>query len=302
MTAPVPGTATASTQRVAYRGILWMIASVMLLNCVAAQSKWLSQTQPIEQVLWGRFFFNMVLLAVIFRAGGLRRLAHSRAPALQWSRSVLMLVLTLFLFISFHLLPLAQVMGILFLAPIAVTALAVPVLKEKVEGRMWFAVVGGFVGAMIIIRPSGDFLTLAVLAPLAAVACHATFQISTRYMAGRDDALTTTVYTPVAGTLYFTAVLPWHWAPLSPLQWLLMVGMGVFGTGAHFALVKAFEAAPASVVAPYYYVTIFGATLLGYVFFGDVPDALTFVGAAVIAACGLYIWHLENRRGRAAST
>lgn len=280
------------------QGILWMIASVMLLNCVSAQAKWLSQTLPLEQVLWGRLFFNMVLLAVIFR-GSLGRVFRTPVPMLQMARSVLMLLLTLFLFISFHLLPLPQVMGILYLAPIAVTALAVPVLGERVEARMWVAVLIAFAGAMIIIRPGGDFLTLAGTAPLIAVALHAAFQIFTRYMAGKDNSVTTTVFTPVAGTIYFTAVLPWNWSPLGPLEWVLMVGMGVLGTGAHFALVKAFEATEASVVAPYYYVTLFGATFFGYVVFGHVPDALTFAGAGVIAVCGLYIWHLEKRKGAA---
>src|SRR5690606_25388798 len=111
-----------------------------------------SLTQPLEQVLWGRFFFNAVVLALIFRWGGVLRLARSRAPLWQWGRSGLMLVLTLFLFISFHLLPLADAVGVLLLAPIAVTAMAVPVLKERVDRRMWAAVFGGFVGALVIIR------------------------------------------------------------------------------------------------------------------------------------------------------
>lgn len=280
------------------RGILWMIAATMMLSGVSVMSKTLTATHPVELVLWGRFFFNTVILLAIFR-GGTLRLLRTRALGLQSFRSVLMLLLMLFLFLSFHLMPLASAMGIVTIAPILVTLLAVFLLREKVSRWLWLGVFGGFAGALIIIRPGGDVVTLAALTPLAAAIVHASYQISTRYMAGRDPVLTSVLYTPLAGTLYFTLVLPWSWEPLSGAEWAIMVGMGLVGAASHFAMIKAFESAPASVVAPYYYFILLSSGTMGFLFFGEVPDLWTFVGAAIVVGSGLFIWNLEQRRRRA---
>lgn len=277
------------------RGILWMIAATMMLSGVSVISKTLTADHPIEQVLWGRFFFNTLLLLLIFR-GRTVQLLHTRALALQTVRSVIMLLQMLFLFMSFQLMPIASAMGIVSISPILVTVMAVFLLNEKVSGWLWLGVFGGLAGAMIIIRPGSGVMTLAALAPFAAALVHASFQISTRYMAGRDPALTTVLYTPLAGTLYYTLILPWHWSPLSAIEWTIMVGMGIVGGASHFAMIKAFESAPASVVAPYYYCILLSTGTMGFLFFGEIPDLWTFVGGAVVAASGLYIWNLEQRR------
>ena len=281
------------------RGILWMIAATMMLSWVSVISKTLTADHPIEQVLWGRFFFNTLLLVLIFR-GATARLLQTRALTLQSVRSAIMLLLMLFLFLSFRLMPIASAMGIVSISPILVTVMAVFLLREKVSAWMWLGVFGGFAGAMIIIRPGSGVMTLAALVPFAAAFVHASYQISTRYMAGRDPVLTTVLYTPLAGTLYYTAILPWHWSPLSAVEWAIMAGMGIVGGASHFAMIKSFESAPASVVAPYYYFILLSSGTMGFLFFGEIPDLWTFVGAAVVAASGLYIWQLEQRRRRQA--
>ena len=276
-------------------GILWMIAATMMLSWVTVISKTLTATHPIEQVLWGRFFFHTLLLGVIFRTQTMQRL-QTRALALQSVRSVIMLLLMLFLFLSLQLLPIASAMGIVSLSPILVTVMAVFLLREKVSGWLWLGVFGGFAGAMIIIRPGSGVMTWVALVPFAAAVIHASYQIATRYMAGRDPALTTVLYTPLAGTLYYTLILPWHWSPLDGIEWSIMAGMGLVGSASHFAMIKAFESAPASVIAPYYYFILLSSGTMGFLFFDEIPDLWTFIGAAVVVGSGLFIWNLEQRR------
>ena len=284
----------------AYRGILWMVLTTLMLNGVNALAKILAETHPIPQVLWARFFFNGVLLALIFRRS-IPGLLVSRQPAAQIGRSALMVTVTVFLFISFHLLPLADVTAVIFLSPVLVTALAVPLLGERVDARRWLGVLVGFSGALVIIRPGAGMMELAVIAPLCAALTHACFQIATRKISGRDRAVTTLVYTPLVGFIGCCAIVPWYWVNPDPWGWAQMVAIGLIGGGAHFALIKSFEAAQASTVAPFYYVSLIWATALGYVLFNNLPDLWTVVGAMIITASGLYIFRREQLAAAAAA-
>ncbi len=175
--------------------------------------------------------------------------------------------------------------SIMFVGPLIVTALSVPLLGERVGPRQWAAVVVGFVGAMIIIRPgTGAFQSVAVL-PLMAAFAFAFYQISTRVLSRSDDPLT---------TLVSSACLPWYWQSPDLTGWFLLVMAGVFGALGQLSLIKAIASVPLPTIVPLNYLSLVWVTISGYALFGDLPEMTTIAGAAIIVGSGSYVLHREQ--------
>ncbi len=292
MNAPVlPGAAAGDGRR----GILWMLLTMFLFASINAVAKYLALTYPVPQVVWARYAFHLLLLLLLLRAS-LPRVTASRRLGLQLTRSLLMVTTTAMFFTGIHFIPLADAGAIMFVAPVLVTALSVPLLGEPVGPRRWAAVVFGFVGALIIIRPGASVMHAAAFLPIGAACLHALYQIITRKVSAADAPLTSLVYTALIGVIVSSAVVPFFWTAPDAAGWALMVLLGMLGGGGHFAMIKAFEAAPAATVTPYGYTILLWATLFGFVLFADLPDHWTVVGALVIVLSGLYIFHREQRR------
>ncbi|MFT5445061.1 MAG: drug/metabolite transporter (DMT)-like permease [Gammaproteobacteria bacterium] len=277
---------------------MMMVAATMLFVGLDTTGKYLTQMYPVQQVIWARFAFHLlVALALVYAYKGTT--LRSRRPGLQLVRSVFMLVANgLFLF-AVRSMKLVDATAILFVGPLIVTALSVPLLGERVGPRRWLAVGIGFVGAMVVIQPGpGVFQSVAVL-PLIGAFSFALYQIATRVLSHADAPLTTLFYTAVVGTVVSSAVLPWYWVSPDLLGWTLMCMAGVFGALGQLALIKAIQAAPLTVVVPLNYLTLVWVTLSGFMVFGDLPEAHTLLGAAIIVASGLYVLHRERMQPRA---
>ena len=279
------------------RGIVWMLGAIFCFVSMDAMVKLAVGGMPVEQVLWARYFFHFILLAV-FIAPRVRRVVSTARLGLQLSRSLLLLVTTFLFFTGLKFLPLADMSALMMLAPIVVTGLSVPILKEKVGPRRWFGIALGLIGALVIIRPGTGVFGLAALFPLCAALCYSLYQITTRLLSHHDGSLTTLFYTALVGAAATTLVLPAFWQPRVARDWVHLVAIGLVGAIGHFALIKSLEAAPASTVTPFGYTAILWATLYGFLFFGDWPDLWTLVGAALIVGSGLYILHRERARRR----
>ena len=277
------------------RGILWMLLTMLIFASINALAKQLTLTYPVPQVVWARYAFHMLLLLVLLR-GRLPRMLASRRLGLQLTRSLLMMITTGLFFTGVRFIPLADAAAIMFVAPILVTVLSVPLLGEPVGRRRWAAVLVGFAGALIIIRPGAGVMHTAALLPFFAACLHALYQIFTRKVSADDPPLTSLVYTALIGGLVSSAVAPFFWIPPDAMGWTLMILLGLLGGGGHFALIKSFQAAPAATVTPYGYTILLWATIYGFVLFADLPDIWTVVGALVIVLSGLYIFHREQRR------
>src|SRR3546814_3050506 len=184
----------------------------------------------------------------------------------------------------------------MFLTPILVTALAVPLLGERVGPRRWAGVAIGFLGAMIVIRPGTAAMQLAALLPLLAALFNAFYQLSTRMLSGTDGPMTTLLYSAAVGMVAMTAVQPFVWTAPDPEGWFLMMALGVLGGVSNFALIKAFQTAAASTLAPFNYTSILWATLSGFLVLGELPDHWPLWGAALIIGSGLYIFYRERVR------
>jgi drug/metabolite transporter (DMT)-like permease len=281
------------------RGILWMLLTGICFVGMDTLAKQLTQIYPVPQVVWARYAFHFLLLALVL-GPRLPRTLRTRRLGLQGLRSLLLLCATGLFFAALSFIPLADATAIMFVAPIVVTALSMPLLGERVGRHRWASVAAGFLGALIIIRPGTEAMDPAALLALGAASCYALYQVATRRLSATEAPLTTLAYTAAIGVLATSALMPFLWAPPAPLHWLAMAGLGLLGGFGHFALIKAFQLAPAATVTPFGYSNLIWAVLFGYAVFGELPDAWTVTGALVIAGSGLYIVHRERLRVRKA--
>jgi drug/metabolite transporter (DMT)-like permease len=267
-----------------------MCVAVSMFPVINACSKLLSADYSIAQIVWARFAGHLVFMLAAFLPFHGLRLLVARRPGLQIGRSVLLLGATLCFVAGIGGVPLATASAIIFTAPIIVTALSGPLLAERVTPARWVAVLLGFTGVLVIIRPGIGGLGAPALLMLGSAVCYASYQIVTRWGRGEDTAETGIVYAALIGTLAMSAVAPFDFRPPArALDIVLFCGLGLVGGTGHYILIRALQYAPASVLAPLAYVELINATLLGYLIFGTVPDAYTLLGAAIIIGSGIYL-------------
>ncbi len=274
-----------------------MLVTVTLFAFMNGTAKYLTQSYPVIQVLWGRFFFAMVVTLLSMHGPNFFGRLRTRRPALQFVRSCLMLGCTLMFITALSLMPLAEVEALNFTAPLFVTALSLPLLGEKVDLKRWLAVLAGFAGVVVIVRPGAGVMSWAAILPVCVALGYALYQITTRHIGNSDAALTSLFHAGILGTVGFSAVVPFYWQTPSLIDWLLFVAIGALGAGSHLLMIKALTLAPASVLQPFGYIELVWAVAIGWIVFGAIPDAYTFLGAAIIVASGLYV--LTRQSGRA---
>ncbi|HVP08699.1 MAG TPA: DMT family transporter [Burkholderiales bacterium] len=276
------------------RGILLMVAAVGTFVLMDTTAKYLSRWYPVPLIVWARYAANLVvLLAFLAATGQLERLRTAR-PGLQLARGVLLVLATLLFFTSLSVLPLADANAIGFALPLFVAALAVPMLGERLEMPRLIAIFVGLAGALAIVRPGSDVFTPYALLPLGMAACNALYQILTRKVAGLEHPLTSLVWGAVVGAVLMSLAAPFVWAtPQAASHGALIVVIGVLASVGHFLLIKAYEHASATLLAPYTYSALVWAMLMGWLVFGDFPDGWSLAGMGIIVASGLY---LANRQ------
>jgi drug/metabolite transporter (DMT)-like permease len=279
------------------RGILLMCAGVSLFPFMNASVKLLTADYPVVQIVWARFTGHLIFMLAIFLPQHGRALLRTKRPVVQFGRSALMLVSNGAFVVAIAWIPLATASAIGFTAPLIVTALSVPLLGESVGWRRWSAVVVGFAGALMVIRPGGGVLDPAVLLLLLSALTYALYQIATRWVGRHDDAATGIIFAALLGSLAMSFVLPFVFvAPHTLCDGVLFCCLGLFGGIGHYLIIRAFQLGSAAVMAPLGYVELVGTATLGYLIFGNFPDAWTWTGALVIIASGLYIASRERRR------
>lgn len=241
------------------------------------------------QVVWARYLFALpVLLLGTPRRAWATVLRVSR-PGLQAARALLPVLASFAIVLGLVYLPLAEVTVLTFASPLLVAALSAPVLGERVALRDWLSILIGFVGIVIVIRPGSDAFAWAALFPLACAAFFALFQITTRLVGRSDPPATTLAWTLLIGLGVTSLLLPLGWRPVHAASWALMALTGLCFGGAQYLLVRAYLRAPAALLAPFTYVQIVPATLLGLLLFGAVPDAIAWLGTAIVIGAGLLV-------------
>jgi len=281
----------------ALRAIAFMCAGVSTFPFMNTAVKVLSPGYPAIQITWARFTGHLIVMLLIFLPQYRWTLLQTRKPLVQIGRSVLMLMSNLVFVMAIGRVPLATASAIGFTSPLLVTALSVPLLHESVGWRRWTAVLVGFMGALLVIRPGNGFADPAVLLLLVSSLTYALYQIATRWVSRHDNAATGIVFSALVGSLALTAVIPFIFVmPRTLLDGLLFGSLGLLGGLGHYLVIRAFQLGNAAVIAPLGYVELLGSTTLGYLIFGNFPDLWTWVGAGVIIASGAYIALRERRR------
>lgn len=267
-----------------------MVVAVGVFTLMDTIAKYLSQWYPVPGIVWARYAMNVLVLLVWFVAcGELRRLRTAR-PGIQLARGLLLAGATSLYFTSLRVLPLADAAAIGLVLPLFVAALAVPMLKERLDAPRAIAIAVGLAGALLIVRPGSATFTPYALLPMAMALCNALYQILTRKVAGLEHPLTSLVWGAIVGAVVLSAALPFAWkTPDDPLHWLLLGVIGVLASVGHYLLIRAYDYAPATLLAPFTYSALIWAILLGLAVFGNFPDGWSLSGMTVIAATGLFL-------------
>ncbi len=278
-----------SDDRAALKGVLLAILAWQIVPFMDAIAKYLSASYPVLQIVWARFFFHFIVVApvVLWRHGPSALV--TRRPLLQIARGGFLFGATLLFFSAIRHIPLANAIALVFLAPVLVTALSPYILGERVAWSRWAAVLVGFAAVVIIVRPGLAGFHWATLLALGTAVCFGLYLLSTRMLAGTAPPLVTLGYQSILGLVVTTLALPWIWVTPPPGELLAMASIGVIAAAGHFLVIKSFEYADASLLAPCTYTEIIMATILGYVVFGDLPDAWTWTGIALIVGTAVYL-------------
>ncbi len=264
----------------------------LLFAVMNAIVKALLARYPVLMLLWARTFFHVLFVSLVIpRAvvGALR----TREPGIQLLRSVLLGTSTLLNFTALMFLPLGDVAAITFTSPILVAAIALVVLRERVAPIRWLAIGTGFLGALLIVRPTGAAgVGPGAILALGCALAYAVYQVSTR-MVREAEPLVSLLFSGLAGAVLFSALLPWGWRTPEPLDLLLMMATGVLGAAGHLMIIQALRRGEASRVSPFNYLQLVWAMGASYLVFGDVPSPWTLVGAAVVVGSGLWLYRLD---------
>ena len=276
------------------RGILLFSAAILLFSLMDVIAKTMTSRYEPLMVVWARYASQTFWTLILF-SPRLRRLLVTRHFFLQLLRSAFLFMATICFFTSLRYLQLAEAVAIFEVAPLAITALSVLILKETVGIRRWVAVVLGLVGALVIIRPGTEAFQPAAVFPLGAAVCFAAYTISTRFLGKDEPAATSFLYTTLIGTVAGTLFLPWVWATPEASDIPVLATFGMIGGLGHYLLILAFTSTQASVLAPFNYLGLVLSATWGLAFFSEWPDQWTWLGAAIIVGSGLYVWYRENR-------
>jgi drug/metabolite transporter (DMT)-like permease len=275
-----------------FSGILMTLGAMLIFSGMDGVSKVLAVDYHPFEIACLRSLFTILVLAPFFARDTLA--LRTTKPLHQLGRGMCMIASSVLFIAGLSALPIADATAIGFVSPLLVTALSIPFLGEKVGIRRWSAVIVGFIGVLIVVRPGTGAFNPAALFPLFSAAAWALGLILTRLMRNSESVLTTILYTTLVGLVLTAFALPWVWRMPDLHGWMLMAAMGVLSAIGQTLLIAALTRAPASLVAPFSYSQMLWATLVGLFVFHTVPDAVTWVGAGILIASGLYTIHRER--------
>ncbi|MEM1364664.1 MAG: DMT family transporter [Pseudomonadota bacterium] len=246
-------------------------------------------------VVWVRFLVHLIILFAVLRAWSNRQVWTMERPGIQALRATLLPATTLFNFAALQYLQLDQTVAIFLATPLAITALAGPLLGEWAGPRRWAAVLVGFIGVLIVVRPGSDVFSFPILLSVGAMVTYGLYSVLTRKLANSETQESLNFYPTLFGSIIMLplALLDWR-LPETGSETILLLLTGIFGLTGHLLLIKASKLTAASKLAPFQYTQLLWMVTLGYFVFGDVPDFWTAIGAMVIVASGLYLLHRER--------
>ncbi|HYN12622.1 MAG TPA: DMT family transporter [Burkholderiales bacterium] len=278
-------------------GIGLVSFTYVLFTLLDGSAKWLVGSLPLIVVVWLRFAIHSVLAGAVLlpvKGWSLVRTRHLRWHLL---RAAMFMAMTGINFWALQYLQLTVTGSIYFTVPIVIALLSAPLLGEKLDRSRWIAILLGFAGVLVIVRPGSAEFHPAMLASVVNAVLYALFMLMTRRLAAYESPETIQFLPAVGAAIGLApfAMLAWEW-PSGWLEWAVLCLMGMFGGLGHYLLALAHRYASASVLAPFLYQQIIYMAIFGYFVFGDVPSPALWLGAAIVVACGLYLFARERAR------
>lgn len=278
------------------KGVALLLGAMAVLPFLDVCAKTLGQQgMPIVEIVWARMAFGLLFTVPALLATAGPNALKPQRPALHLFRALLLMGSTFCFFYALTFQGIAETLAVFFVQPLVVTMLSPLVLGEHVGLRRWLAVLVGFIGTLIIIRPGLVAINPGSLFSFAAGTSLACYMLLTRRIAGRDSAIATTYYTTLMGAIVVSIAVWFVWQQPTAQQWLLMILLAGIAAAGHYLIVRAYDYAEASLLAPLAYSEMIVAVIVGWLFFNDFPDLWTFVGVAVLIASAIYISYRERK-------
>ncbi len=275
------------------KAIILNLSAWVMLPIMDGFAKYLSSTLPVLQITWSRYFFTVVIVLPIMLVFFRKNLTWTEQPKLQLIRGLLLFCANILFFYSISIISLAKALTLAFISPLIVTALSPILLGEKVGFRRWAAVITGFIGSLIVIRPGFLEINLASMAALGTGVLYGFYLIVTRKLHNSDSPLLTLLLTGIVGVIIGSMIVPTVWVQPTITEWYMMFAIGFFASIGHLFLVLSLKYADASKLAPFGYFEILTNIIIGYFFFNHFPDYWHFLGLFIIISSGIYIFRRE---------
>ena len=277
-------------------GIGIVSSTYVLFSLLDGSAKWLVGSMPVIMVVWLRFVTHVMIAgAILFPLQGkaLLKTSHLRLHVI---RGLMFVAMTGINFWALQYLQLTVTASIFFTVPILIALISASILGEKLDWGRWAAILAGFAGVLVIVRPGSAEFHPAMLASIINAVFYAIFMLMTRRLAAYDSPETIQYLPAVVAAVLLTpfAIAAWEW-PAGWLEWTVVCLLGVLGATGHYLLALAHRYAPASVLAPFLYQQVIYMALFGYLVFGDVPSPAVWAGAAIVVSSGLYLFSRERQ-------
>tara|TARA_Y100000816_G_C26043650_1_gene546793 strand:+ start:339 stop:1187 length:849 start_codon:yes stop_codon:yes gene_type:complete len=275
------------------KAIIFNLLAWVMLPIMDGFAKYLSSTIPVLQITWSRYFFTVVIALPIMIFFFRKNFKWTDQPKLQLIRGVLLFSANILFFYSISIISLSKALTLAFIAPLIVTILSPVLLGERVGIRRWIAVIIGFIGSLIVLRPGFVEINLASIAALGTGILYGFYLIVTKKLHKSDHPLLTLLLTGVVGAIIGSLIMPSVWVQPTITEWYMMFAIGFFASIGHLFLILSLKYADASKLAPFGYFEIITNIIIGYYFFNHFPDNWTFLGLFVIVLSGVYIFRRE---------
>jgi len=275
------------------KAIILNLSAWVMLPIMDGFAKYLSSTIPVLQITWSRYFFTVIIVLPVMLIFFRKNFKWTEQPKLQIIRGLLLFCANILFFYSISVISLAKALTLAFIAPLIVTILSPIILGEKVGFRRWSAVITGFIGSLIVLRPGFVEINFASVAALGTGFLYGIYLIVTRKLHNSDHPLLTLLLTGVVGAIIGSIIMPTVWVQPTLTEWYMMFAIGFFASVGHLLLILSLRYADASKLAPFGYFEIITNIIIGYYFFNHFPDNWTFFGLFVIISSGIYIFRRE---------
>lgn len=275
-----------------------MCLAVLCFSILDSSAKYLGEFSAIHvvQILWIRFVTHNLFLLAIYKPKAYIAALKSNAPKTQLIRTLAMVGATAFNFTALLYLQLDQTITIFFISPLIIAVLSGPILGEHLKPHQFIAVLFGFLGVIIVMRPGFGGIHWAVSLSLLSMLSVSIYNVLTRYTAHLDSNATNQIWAPIGGTLLLTPFIFHYWqTPNDLFTWCLLISLGVSGGLGHWLMITAHRYAPAPLLAPFIYTGIITMPAIGYLVFDDLITIWTLAGALIVILSGLYLWYQEHQ-------